>query len=422
MKNILSKIIYYLLILIAFLLPLHKNVVPALILSFVFFRLLQELIYEKTYFQHLRFNKLLFLPVLLFLFECLGLIYSNNLSGGYKEIERQLSLLAFPLFMPVFSKDTVQNYRKILYSFLIGNIVALLLCYANSFYNSVSIVDGHMVFKSLIYPYTQADKNFFYYQYFSFFIHPSYFAMYLTFCSVYIVFILNDKRKQFSKLKNVLLLILLFVFLFSIYLLSSKAGFITLFIVVFLLILWYGVKKKKIIITSIFLLVSIVGSILFVTLNPRLKSFSKDLQNAETKTELESTGIRVLLLKSGINVLKNNFWLGTSPGCSDEELIKEYRKYPNMQIAVDRNFGVHNQFLQTFIIYGVFGFILLIVLYLVPLIYSIKEKNSLLFIFLIISGVNFMFENMLGMLSGVVFFTLFYSLIIVSNRNKYNLI
>jgi len=89
--------------------------------------------------------------------------------------------------------------------------------------------------------------------------------------------------------------------------------------------------------------------------------------------------------------------------------------------AYKQRLNVHNQFLETFVGQGILGDIILLLLLIYPFIQSLKKQNYLFALFLLLIGINFLFESMLNRQAGVLFFAFFYSyFIFVEYKEKFS--
>jgi len=85
-------------------------------------------------------------------------------------------------------------------------------------------------------------------------------------------------------------------------------------------------------------------------------------------------------------------------------------------IVKDRNFNVHNQYLETWMGIGILSFVLLLLLLFIPLFF--RSKHYLLPYLIIILSTSFLFESMLNRLAGVMFFAFFLSLLVFGHQKE----
>jgi O-antigen ligase len=327
---------------------------------------------------------------------------SENKSAALSAIEIKLCFLAFPVLFFGSNLNATQ-VKKIVISFVSGCILVSFLC----------------IFRAS-YLYFFKDTNAFFYSDFSYFMHPSYMAMYSVF-SLLIVILFYKKWLAHLQLLNLKLGFIASILVVTIFLCSSKMGIITAILLLpsTFSVFFYNQGYKKtiigLIITS-FVLVS-VSYKLFPSPFKRFQTAISVTKSSQTidKSDAESTAVRILIWKESIKLIQNKFWFGTSAGDVNDKLIESYEK-EGLTGALTKKLNAHNEFLQTFIGIGFIGFSLLLIMTLFLIVYSFAKKNYILMLFSILISLNFMVESMLQTQAGFTFFTLFLCLIL-----KYNL-
>jgi O-antigen ligase len=200
--------------------------------------------------------------------------------------------------------------------------------------------------------------------------------------------------------------------------LSSKAGIIIFFVTILVMSIPALFKSNNRILASFVLMFAAIQIWFSLTQNMRFETVSKSVATAEQNvTTEESNGVRVLIYETAIDIIKSNYAIGVGTGDIKVELMKEY-KARNMTGALENKLNAHSQFLETFIGQGIAGISLLLLLFLIPFINSIKTKNWLLMTFVFIVALNFLTESMLNTQAGVVFFAFFYSFFVSLKTNK----
>ncbi|MCD4745756.1 MAG: O-antigen ligase family protein [Bacteroidales bacterium] len=399
-KKLANNTYYYLFLLLVFFMPLYKKVVPFIIALLVLNWLIEgkykykfQLIINNRY----RFYILLFSSI--YLIYLIGLIYSSNFQYAFFDIEVKLSLLIFPLIFSTID-DVFLTKRKIKYlfaGFIAGCLVGTLVSFGNAIYNF----------------YQSGSLHEFYYSRLPFFHHPSYFAMYLNFSIALLIYNLWKNYHDLSKLKIVLFIILILYFQLFIILLSSKAGIISLIILLIVSVIYVFIKKSSFIIGFILMLfLSCIFIFLKVLPYPaqRLETAGKILQKSDTilKDTNEGTGERILIWRSSLEIMKNNIFFGVGTGDVKDALIEKYNDN-KIQLAIEKKLNAHNQYLQTFITLGLFGFLVLALILLLPLIYAIKQTDYIYIVFLIIMIFNLLVESMFETQAGVIYYAFFNS-------------
>jgi O-antigen ligase len=120
---------------------------------------------------------------------------------------------------------------------------------------------------------------------------------------------------------------------------------------------------------------------------------------------------RPIFWMASIEVIKENFWFGVGNGDVGKEIKKKYVQY-NLNDKLDHAYKAHNQFLSTLVAVGLPGLCFLLLVFLMPLIKALREKNFLLLSFIVIVFVHALTESILGRFDGIIFFSFFYGLVI----------
>ncbi len=395
-KTITNNILFYSSLLVAFLIPLsHKITIYAIMLFVLSWVLSGQWIFNaKSAIK----NSVFIILLTFFLLHLIGLFYSSNMHAGWFDIEVKLTMILFPLIFFMSDFLTEQKRKSILLTFVIGTTIAMLVSVGVAFY-----------------AYFANNANNFFYMKLSIFHHPTYFAMYICFSTAIILkyILYND-----ITINRILSLTLIIIFSIFIYMLSSKAGIIIFFVTLVLMSVPALFKKNIRIFASLLLIFAVFQVWFSLTQNMRFETVTKSVASAEQNvTTEESNGVRVLIYETAIDIIKFNYAIGVGTGDIKDELMKEY-KVRNMTGALENKLNAHSQFLETFIGQGIAGISLLLLLFLIPFIKSIKTKNWLIFSYVIIVALNFLTESMLNTQAGVVFFAFFYSFFATSNNKK----
>ena len=389
-KNVTRNILFYSSLLVAFLIPLSHKITIYAIMLFVLSWLLSG---QWLYTAEVAIKKPVFIIIVTFFFlHLVGLLYSSNMHAGWFDIEVKFSLILFPLVFFLSDTFDIEKREKQLLAFVIGTALAMIICVI-----------------SALYMYLMFNENNFSYMKLSLFHHPTYFAMYISFSVAVIMYHFFYSEIAINKLLKSLFIILIILFAVFIYMLSSKAGIIIFFIALLAMSLPALFKKNKRMLVFLILLFAGFQIWFSLTQNSRFHVMVSSVQNAEKNvTTEESSGVRVLVYETALDLIKSNYAIGVGTGDIKNELMKEY-KVRNMNGAIEKKLNVHNQFLETLLGQGIAGITLLLLLFLIPLINSLHTKNWLLMTFVIIVALNFIFESMLNTQAGVVFFAFFYS-------------
>lgn len=409
-QNIQNKINYWLLIALAFFIPVYDRVTALLISLLVLNWLVEGRFVQK--FQLIKTNKsrrnLLFFSFL-YLIHLVGLSYSENIEFGLFDLEIKLSLLIFPVvFSTIDIKILEGKIKHIFFGFLAGSFTTTIILLTRSFINFTGSL---------------SLSEFFYGQ-LAWYHHSSYLAMFIVFSIGIMSYYLLSQKEILSKNLQILFTAGVIYFSAFVIILSSKAGIISLALVI-IAFAGYIIYQKKylkgimIIVTSA--LVFWLALNYLPALSSRINEAVETLATEKLENDIEdSTGERILVWQTSIEIIKENFLFGVGTGDIKDRLVQEYEK-ENISKAYQAKLNAHNQYLQTFIALGLIGFLILILVLIFPLLLSFKERNTIYLLFLLLFGFNLLFESMLERQAGVVFYAFFNGILFYyMNVNSYN--
>ena len=385
---------YYVLILIAFVIPLDRKLAPPLIILLLLTSILNNRI------KKIKTHKVLFFSVL-YLLYAIGVSYSSNLEVGVKSLVENLSYIIFPISIYLSDINFRDKINNILQSFVDGCLASILI--------SMII--------SLINFYFTLETSSFFYGNSSYFFHSSYMAMYASFGLLIVYSVLFNKKEK-SKLNQLKLGGILFVLTASIILSASKTGLISMLLINGIAFFYWIIKSEKYIKGGLFFVLVLTS--LFVSYNSSsiLKNRVNELiavASTEDSSTHSSTTARVEIWKVSIGLIKEKPLFGYGTGDVKEVLIEAYNNKGLVNFA-EKKLNTHNQFFQTSIAIGIVGAACLFLMLLIPFILSYKNrKNQYLYsFFILLIFVNLLTESMLERQAGIVFYCFFNSLFFVA--------
>lgn len=352
-------------------------------------------------------------PVLL---ELLLFWNNDSFSKGLKAIEKSTSLFIFPLFI-------IGNYQrihflKLLQTYVIATTLILLFFFIrfnviypelmNKYLNGIHLWEmGYEFAKSIG-------------------IHAPALNMHLAFVSVsalYFVFqSFQNQDKMVLKICQIIVFLLSFFFVLFVNTRMALVNvFIGFFIVLFLEIR-SKVNLKKLLLTSITLLVLLFGILyLFIQKDPYMKekystvSFAymdkvgklDEIDHPEVKV-FNSLVTRVSIWKSAWELSVKNLPFGVGASDGKPELNKYYKE-TNQHFLAKYEFPTHNQFLDFLLKFGIFG-PLVVVLYIFAIGYlGYDLKNAIIISFFIIFLTSNLIDDFLLRFDGIAFSGLWFS-------------
>jgi O-antigen ligase len=314
------------------------------------------------------------------------MLYTTNFKAGGFDLEQKLSLIILPLLF--FSETQVNNLQslKILKSFVVGCVLAGLICLANA---------------ALKY-YISGDIEGMFYTQFSPIMHTSYFAMYLCFAIILILFNEGFMQNQTLKIATVLFLTL------PIVLSSSKSGLFSLGLII-LVKLMYDILIKKsylrvLVFSSLLIITALSIYLVFPKAFIRVREMNQDITSS--KSEVNTNTSRIAIWKLSSTIISNNYLIGVGTGDVKDALNSACEKQTIAELA-EKKLNAHNQYLQTFMALGLPG--ILILLSLLCVIAYFTWSNNMLdgALLTAIIAFNLLFESMLETQAGVVFIAFF---------------
>lgn len=344
-----------------------------------------------------------------------GMIYTPSPDEGWKDVTVKTSLFFFPIALgsyPPLKKERLNQLLKT-FAFAMGLAVLYLILNASSKF----LEDG--------------DINHFFYGSFGTLkrVPIHYFALYCNFALFISLDFLFNKTNGGNKGIKALFGALSILLVSALFLCSIRIQFIA-FIMVLILFFIRQFRGKM---ANYKIALSLLGSILLLGIIAFLIPESKrritetldEYSAYRGREELKQMNHRVFLWKYGTQVISENLWLGTGTGDANnalyEYLKEEKAKFwdgTGVYTLSKKKYNFHNAFLQHFAANGILAFLLLIALILIPLLSKNQEFSLIQTIFLVLISISFMTESMLERQAGTLFFGLFYSLIVVNQRNK----
>lgn len=418
--------------LIAFFMPVNKQIVP----FFIILSVLSSLLYFCLRPSSGKWDKDLFLRLLPFLLlfglYIFGLTYSQNKAAGYFDIETKLSFIAFPVITYFVLANNPRNFcslysiRWIAFAFILGCLFLLIRC----IYGISQKPDLVFSVKSLFdNGYEQFNRNVGF--------HTSYAALYFTFAAALCLFSISDLKYWYGNGKKAVLLTFIaflsaIIFIFGIFVAGAKSGLISLFCLC-CLYFYYEIFAKKRYYRSLF---TVGGIVLFVSgliclfpsvLDKMQQSITEfqHIHKQKDETLQGSTPYRIYFWKASLISIQEKPLFGHGTGDVKTVLTSHFSDtvkagicqslgLPNDASSNDKvPFNPHNQFFQTSIAVGLCGLLLLLSVFVFGLWWSFQAKSILFASLNILFFVNCLTESMLEVQAGIVFFCFFYFLFFI---------
>jgi len=344
-----------------------------------------------------------------FLLYLLGLLYSSNLSFAGRIMENKIPLVLFPAILSSIRLDQ-RTFQNILYTFVITTLIVALMGLGNSLYLFLQSGNPGFLYSDNLLLLTGGQA--------------AYFSIYVNFSIVILVYLL---AKQYDfKVPPYLVYLVIFFFYIMNFILASRISIIVLDVLTLGYVAYYIKKEQKWkqgVIAAFLIVAMMVGIILIFpqTLN-RFRSitnleFNYDNPNPVNRFDMPVSDenwngltLRLAIWSCAFEVIENNWLIGVGSGDYKDELFKVYEKR-NFVYAYERQYGVHNQYIQTFINFGLIGLLVFLSMIFYPAWIAYKERNYLFLVFLFMIVIAMSTENLLNRYIGTVYYGLFNSLL-----------
>jgi len=351
-------------------------------------------------------KRYIFLFLLFFGIQLVGITYSNNTFIAVKTVSKNLPFLFFPiLFINLSNNINKKQIQIAIYGLLTGIILILFTAH----YSILSkIINENLSIKTLFNHFIREK----FIENSIVTIHTPYFGLLTIFAliaSYKLNFIANKKANQIFKLFLILYLI------FSIYEISAFMSQLLLVVFFIVRIFDYIKRRKMKNLFLIFILLTMTLGLIY-----GLRGSSKNIKGAETifnRFEMiihNGDNTRMENWKSVISVIQKNiaFGVGSDGGLNQLQNYRDKKSEPYINAH-----NAHNQYLEILLRYGLVGFVIFLVLIFKLFEQAYISKNYHFIWFMILFLIASISESLLQRQIGIVFFT-FYSGLFLVNRDK----
>jgi O-antigen ligase len=327
---------------------------------------------------------------------------------AFSFLEKNIAFFIFPFFLimnqRLIFKDTL---RKTLYLFVLSNLVLAVYIWG------VIFSKGFLTSMQMDTYYNPVIRN-----YFADLseIHLPYLGILFVFSALLVLKELLSQKIKFNW-ELVAKSLTLGLLLFSVIAFAARLA-----LMIFLIVSFYLVFKRASFFGKSIFLISIVALCFLMLSLPSSKKrideiiYTKmELPNKNQKSE--EVNFRYGIYNCVNTVLKENWLFGVGPGNVQNELNKCYASYTykNYDDYTNVEYNSHNQYLDIWLKYGIFG----LIFFMFFLFWGIKCSNENYGIFLFIIVIAMLTENILNRQVGVIFFTFFNSLFFINRIDNF---
>lgn len=339
--------------------------------------------------------------VLFYLWMVAGLAYTPLPAEGDKNLVLKITFLLFPLFFALLPMLKSSTIRLTLFTFAFGVSLSNILSLGKAFFTYAKY----------------GDVNAFFYDslHISPFVSMHYMAWFNAFALM--VFLFGDaqgwvrKAAPWGALLSAAMVLLLSVRI------QFVAVPVTLLLIVFLL----KIRFKRRHLRWGWVLPAIL--VLMLLLPGSKKRMIDTADEVKSMLEIETqkqTNQRVYLWKYGLEIVAENWLLGTGTGSASEAMHQKlltcdarfWDGEKNVYLHENR-YNYHNVYLQVFGTHGIVGFLFFMFLMVSAVALALKRKDAIALGFILLSAFVFITDSALERQAGVLFFAFFYGLFFV---------
>jgi glycosyltransferase involved in cell wall biosynthesis/O-antigen ligase len=160
--------------------------------------------------------------------------------------------------------------------------------------------------------------------------------------------------------------------------------------------------------------------LVIVLLVKPMRQRANDFVNALTQSEVNPhnpDSMRKAIYQSTFAVIAENFWLGTGIGDQQHALDEKYQLY-GYELAEERQFNTHNNYLQVWLAAGFVPFLFFVLLVVSQIAIAAVNRNYLHLGIVVLFGLSFLTENILSRQDGVFMYAFFSSFLVFATWSK----
>jgi O-antigen ligase len=330
----------------------------------------------------------------------IGYFYSTDIWRAGFLIERQLTILIFPILLPLAINIDKQKTNFIFWIFSICCILLALYLFVNAFF---FIFEFNLPIKYIF------TSSFFNHNFSApIGLHATYLSIYFSLTTIFLIqeFVQSEIRNR------IFIGISVIVLMAALFFLASRTSIIALATIIAFVFPAYFVKKKEPYFLALFvlLILSIVVGSQSGYMKKRFSTeFAGDI-TLDKKYTANDPEPRIMRWKCAIEIISKKPLLGHGAGDEIPLLLDAYKKN-NMMVSLKEEFNTHNQYLSILIKNGIVGLIAFLAMLIYFFRLAIKQKDFIYFSFLTIIAIGLFTENIIDANKGIFFFAFFNTLL-----------
>lgn len=366
-------------------------------------------------------NAVILIYVIFFAVHLIGLLYTEDTANGWFNIEKKISWIILPIIL-VSMPRLDRKYIDLLFLFFVAAcFIGTVLCIFNAIIKTRNHANIDLLTSSLFWSLNpNASKTWFFFSYTELAsgieLHPTYFSMYLVFCLLLLYKLFH--RDFFTRSKGFQALLAALAFYFSIFIICLASKITTLAFLFFISVGAYRLfKKQSQLMKFTYSLCVACFLALLIYFNPvsRYRNYQEAIRVSYPAPKSEpynlSTDIRAslwwLAMKSVSSI--NLIW-GAGTGDVEQVMKNAGTKYTISNILGTND--PHSEFLYTLLSLGLIGLICLLGCFAWPGYLAYRQQDFFYIAFVGLFIFVSLTETTLELQKGIVFFSIFNSILI----------
>jgi O-antigen ligase len=310
-------------------------------------------------------------------------------------LEQRVSLLLLPVAFALMSPEYIRQILAQRIYFVYACLISCLLGNASFLYHHFTIHGGsfplsHVYYRMIFEPFTG--------------IHPTYMGLYLCFSITILLFYNGFTSRPWIRYA---LLYLLLLFLLSLLAKSPLIGLI-------LIGLHYAWLNRSLLARYLWRIGATIAGIVATALSiPFFRQRMAEMlpgHNAGQITD-NSISVRKLIWHMDTTLVRRHWLTGIGPGRLMHELQQQYFFYSLSHNYFTGYYDPHNQYFFEWISFGITGLLVLVGVLVYQYTRAIKMRNYLYLYLLLLLTITFFTESLLSRQGGVLFYSIFTSLL-----------
>lgn len=331
----------------------------------------------------------------------------DDLNTVIKDLEARAAFLLFPITLTGVTLFTSSKIHDLKRTYIIMAILASVVCFVIAILKTVEA--------GTVYSFDENNvliNNFMYHRFSHWIgIHAVYLAAYVAIAFFVVLDGIVRNFKSYSRPRLIRRGILAGYFLIVVVLLKS----ITISLIVLLIlggvVLYYSANKLRFstgvfasVLVGYLVIAAVFGYFMYEKLDLKRTLFEYKMDQMPPEANWNSFNLRLAKWEISRQVISDHWLAGVGPG-NITKVMDEYYDLNNFYYAKAAHYNPHNQYLHSFIVLGVTGFLLVMLMF-VSLVYkAVVRRDVVLAVFTLVFAFFCITESVFAVNKGIVFFT-----------------